>query len=332
MPRGRDAAPGHIARPVAWAARPEAAGPEVAVLLTEARDVPALVRGFRTVLPRARICLYGSDLSAEAQAAAEAAGAEVLAVAPSSRDALVRRMFAEIDADIYIMAHAAGADDACLAPLIVAEIDAGRDLVDVRRLSGAPAGDAAERLLGRTVNFAFGGWGDLLHSDFKACSRRFALSYRRTAPCDASMGASARDLALHALRLRLPVGRVTALGTGRADAAPETPPSRAGWAGTLRIVARLLVEERPRRVFGLLGLGVMALGVAAAVPELKIHHWRTILLPGTATVAALVLLVVGAALGAAGVLLDTLASARQEVRRLGAAAIPRRASRPAVGG
>lgn len=329
MSRGRDAAPSRIARPAAWSSRPEAAGPEVAVLLTDAGDVAALVRGFRTVLPRARICLAGPSLSAEAQAVAEAAGADVLPAAPSARDALVRRMFAEIEADIYILAHAAGTDDACLAPLIVAEIEAGRDLVDVRRLSAIPAGDGAGWLLSRTVDFAFGGWGDLLHSDFKACSRRFALSYRRTTPPEGADDASARDLALHALRLRLPVGRVTALGSGRSDAASAPPPRRADWAGTLRIVARLLVEERPRRVFGLLGLGLMALGLAASVPDLVIHHGRTVLPHGAATVASLGLMASGAALGVTGVLLDSLASARQEVRRLGAAAIPRRAQRAA---
>ena len=295
------------------------------MLLTDCRDVAGAVRGYRTVLPRARICLFGSNLSADVRARAEAAGAEVREGPPSSRDSLVRRMFAEIDADIYILAHAAGADDVCLAPLIVAEIDAGRDLVDVRRFAGARAGDAADRLLARTVDFAFGGWGDALESDFKACSRRFALSYRATAVRDGAHASSARDLALHALRLRLPIGRVAALGTGRPDSAAAAPRGFAGWMATLRIAGRLLVNERPRRVFGLLGLLVMALGLAAAMPELKIHAWRASLSFGHSTLVALALLASGAGLGAAGVLLDTLASARQEVARLGVAAIPRRA-------
>ncbi len=324
---GRDAASKPVARPARWSARPDAAGPEVAVLLTGCGDVAAAVRGYRTVLPRAQAWLYGSDLSAAERTAAEAAGAGVRAVPPSSRDALVRRMLAEVDADIYILAHGAAADDVCVAPLIVAEIDAGRDLVDVHRLAGSPARDAADRLLGRTVDFAFGGWGDIIDSDFKACSRRFALSYRRTTPRDGSDAASARDLALHALRLRLPVGRVAALGAGQPDAGRPAPRGLGGWASIIGIAARLLVEERPRRVFGLLGIALVAFGVAAAAPELRVHHWRGTLLPGPRTLAALALLAAGAALGVAGLLLDTLASARQEVRRLGAAAIPRRAER-----
>lgn len=327
--RDRGAVPSRVSRPPAWAARPEAAGPEIAVLLTGCCDAAAAVRGYRTVLPRAQVWLYDSGVSPDERAAAEAAGAGVRSVPPSPRDALVRRMLAEVDADIYILAHAASADDVCVAPLIVAEIEAGRDLVDVRRFGGIPSGDAGTRLLERTVDFAFGGWGHILHSDFKACSRRFALSYRRTAPRDGFGDACARDLALHALRLRLPVGEVVALGAERPLAGPATPHGPAGWASVLAVVVRLLVEERPRRVFGLLGLAVMALGIAVAVPELKIHHWRAILLPGSRTLAALAMLAAGTALGAAGVLLDTLASARQEVRRLGVAAIPRRADRVA---
>ena len=325
--RGRGPDPNPVARPARWTARPDAAGPEVAVLLTGRGDVAGAVRGYKTVLPRAQAWLYGSDLSPAERTAAEAAGAGVRAVPPSSRDALVRRMLTEVDADIYILVHGAAADDVCVAPLIVAEIDAGRALVDVRRVAGAPARDAADRLLRRTVDFAFGGWGDILDSDFKACSRRFALSYRRTPPRDGSDAASARDLALHALRLRLPVGRVMALGAGQPDTGRSPPRGLAGWASVLGIVARLLVEERPRRVFCLLGIALMAVGLVAAAPELRIHHWRGTLLPGFRALAALALLAAGAALGAAGLSLDALASARQEVRRLGLSAIPRRAER-----
>lgn len=323
-PRRPDAVPTRIVRPAAWTARPQAAGPDVAVLLTGRGDVAAAVRGYRTVLPRAQVWLYGFDLSAEARASAEAAGVAVRSVPLCGRDALVRRMFAEVDADIYILAPAGDAHDVCVAPLIVAEIEAGRDLVDVRAASSGALPDIGDRLLVRAVDFAFGGWGDTVHSDFKACSRRFALSYRRTAPRG---GASARALALHALRLRLPVGRVSALGAEHPDGEPSPPRGAAGWASLVATILRLLVEERPRRVLGVAGLGLMALGIAAAAPVLEIRHWRGTLLPGPRALAAAAALAAGAAAAAAGVLLDALAAARQEVGRLGAAAIPRRAER-----
>lgn len=319
------APPGRVVRTAAWAARPDS-GPAVAVLITACRDIAATVRCYRTLLPTAEVVLYGDDLPPETIAAGEASGATVRVVPASGRNALVRRMLAEVDADIYILAHGAGPDDACLAPLIVAEIgDRDQDLVDVSRLGGGDlAGDAGDRLLARTVDFLFGRGGDMLASDVKACSRRFAVSYRAVGSGDAGL-ASAPDLALHALRLRLPVCSVAALGRG--PAADRTCPARtiAGWMALLGLVGRLLVEERPRRVLGLTGLALVAAGIATALPALTIDQWRATLPLCPATLVALALMGGGAGVGAAGAALDSLAAARQEVKRVGVAAIPRRA-------
>ncbi len=319
------ASPGRVARTPAWAARPDT-GPAVAVLITACRDIAATARCYRTLLPTAAVLLYGDDLPPETIAAGEAAGATVRVVPGSCRNALVRRMLAEVDADIYILAHGAGPDDACLAPLLVAEIgDRNRDLVDVSRIGeGDLAGDAGDRLLARTVDFLFGCGGDMLASDVKACSRRFAISYRAAGPGDPGL-ASAPDLALHALRLRLPVCGVAALGSGPRSARPGPARTISGWMTLLGLVGRLLVEERPRRVLGLAGLAVVTAGIATALPALSIDHWRATLPVCPATLVALALMGSGAAVGALGAALDSLAAARQEVKRVGVAAIPRRA-------
>ena len=314
---GRAGAP---ARTDPWAARAAPAGPDVAVLITDCDDVAAAVRGYRTMLPRARVFLYGHGLSPDAVTAAECAGAVARSVPPSHRGGLLRRMFTEVEADVYVLAHRVDGADVCVVPLMVAEIDgAGRDLVTASYISDRPARDRGDRLLAGTVDFLFGQGGDALGSDFKACSRRFALSYRS----DEQL-ASALDLTLHALRLRMPVGEVAALGRGRAPA-PAAVRGLAGWAALLRLVGRLLAEERPRRVFGLVGLAIVAAGIAAGVPAMKIHHWRATLPQGAGTLLPLALMLGGGAVGAAGILLDVLAKARQEVKRLGYLAIPRRA-------
>ena len=237
-------------------------------------------------------------------------------------------MLADVEADIYILAHGTGPEDVCLAPLIVAEIDGGeRDLVDVSRLSGPPRGDAGDRLLSRAVDFLFGQGGDILASDFKACSRRFARSYRGAGAGAGRERAAALDMALHALQMRLPVGRMTALSAGRP--AGQAAPARTamGWADLLRLIGRLMVEERPRRVLGLCGLAVVAAGIAAALPPLTIYRWRGTLPLGPATLLSLALMAAGACIGATGAALDALAAARQEVARVGVESIPRRAER-----
>lgn len=314
-------------RPEGWTAAVDP-GPEVAILVTGCDALAATVRGFRTLLPRAAILVYGDELTPATAAEAEGAGAAVRRVAPCSRRALVRRMLAEVEADIYILAHGTGPEDVCLAPLIVAEIDAGeRDLVDVSRLSATPGGDAGDRLLGQAVDFLFGQGGDMLSSDFKACSRRFTLSYRSAGAAAGGERSAALDLALHALRLRLPVGRMTALSAGRPAGAARPARAATDWADLLRLIGRLMVEERPRRVLGLLGLAVVAAGIAVALPPLTIYRWRGTLPLGPATLLSLVLMAGGACLGATGAALDALAAARQEVARVGVENIPRRAER-----
>ena len=317
-----------VARPPAWQHRRDP-GPDVAILLfgcpdASADDVVAAVRGYRTVLPRATLFLFGRDVPEAVGRAAAAAGATVRPLPPGVGGAAVRRMLAEVDADVYILAHGANPDDVCLAPLILAEIDQrGCDLVDVSRFGEAPGRDAGDRLLARTVEFLFGRGGDLLSSDVKACSRRFAVSYRaggagRDRP-------AALDLPLHALRLRLPTGSVTALGT-----MPAMPRTRGAsdWAALLALVGGLLVEQRPRRVLGFGGLGLVAAGVAVALPALAVHGGQATLPLCASTLSALALVGCGGLLGVAGAALDALASARQEVARVGVAAIPRRAERP----
>ena len=319
--------PDRVARPPAWQARPDS-GPEVAVLLfgcpdASPDDVVTAVRGYRTVLPRAALFLFGREIPAAVGRAAEGAGATVRPLPPGVGATAVRRMLFEVDADIYILAHGANPDDVCLAPLILAEIDErGCDLVDVSRFGEASGRDAGDRLLASAVEFLFGRGGDLLSSDFKACSRRFAVSYR--AAGSGRDRPPALDLPLHALRMRLPTGSVTALAS-----MPARPRARglADWASLLALVGGLLVEQRPRRVLGLCGLGLVAAGIGVALPALAVQGSEATLPLCASTVSALVLMGCGGLVGAAGAALDALASARQEVARVGVDAIPRRGER-----
>lgn len=325
LPASSAPASDRVSRLSAGARKPRL-GPSIAILITACRDIAATVRGYRTVLPLSSVYLYGSDLPPETIAAAEAAGASVVQVPHCGRTALVRRMLAEVDADIYVLAHGARPEDACLAPLIVAEIDGlGRDLVDVAPFDARPVEDSGDRLLARTVDFLFGQGGSMLASDSKACSRRFAVSYRGSTTGTDPRDASALDLTLHALRLRLPVGSVVSLAA--LPNAQTSPSSRSllGWATLLGLIGRLLVEERPRRVLGLLGLGIMAAGVVAGLHGLSVHVWYATLPVSRSTVVAMSLITIGAVVGATGAGLDLLAAARQEVKRVGVELIPRRA-------
>lgn len=325
VPRG----PATVARPAAFAAQSRAVpAPDIAVVMTRSSApdrIAAAIRGFGTVLPGAEIFFYHDGCRPDCAAAAETAGAVSRLVVAASPNGLLRRIFAEIDADIFILADA-DRSDPCLAPAIVAEIESrDRDFVNVARLrmSVDPQADLGARLLDWTVDFLFGRGSTDMMSGYKGCSRRFARSYQaETGDLDTAL-----TLTLHALKLRMPIGEVAAIDRPSPPRQPVTRDDPRALARLLRLVAWLLVNERPRRVFGLAGLALVAAGVAAALPLLEIDHWHATLRLCPASCLSLGLIGSGAALGMVGTALDMLAQARQEVQRLGYLAIPRRADR-----
>lgn len=325
VPRG----PAAVARPGAFSAQTRAVpAPAVAVLLTgsSAPDrIAAAIRGFGTVLPGAEIFFYHDGCRPDCAAAAETAGAVSRLAVTANSNGLLRRMFAEIDVDIFILADA-DRSDPCLAPAIVAEIESRDcDFVNVARLrmSVDPQADLGARLLDWTVGFLFRRGSTDMMSGYKGCSRRFARSYQaETGNLDAAL-----TLTLHALKLRMPIGEVAAIGRPSPPQPPTTRDDARALVRLLKLVAWLLVNERPRRVFGLAGLALVAAGVAVALPLLEIHDWHATMQLCPASCLSLGLMGSGAALGMAGTALDMLAQARQEVQRLGYLAIPRRADR-----
>jgi hypothetical protein len=307
---------------------PALRAPDVAVVLTNWSSpdpITAAVRGFRTVLPGADVFFYHGGCRPDCAVAAETAGAASRLAVAANPNGLLRRVFAEIDADIFILADGERCDP-CLAPVIVAEIEnRDRDFVNVARLrmAGDPAPDGGERLLDWTTNFLFGRGGTDMRAGYKGCSRRFARSYQaETGDLDAAL-----TLTLHALKLRMPLGEVAAVGRPSPPLQMGTGRDARSAVKLLRLVAFLLVNERPRRVFGLAGLALVAAGIAVALPLLEIHDWHATLRFCPASCVSLGLMGSGAALGIAGTALDILAQARQEVQRLGYLAIPRRADR-----
>ncbi len=302
--------------------------PQVAVVLTgwsAPGPLAAAVRGFGTVLPGADVYFYHGGCEPDCAAAAETAGAVSRLAVAANPNGLLRRVFAEIDADIFVLADGERCDP-CLAPLIVAEIEnRDRDFVNVarQRLSGDPAPDVGERVLDWAADFLFGRGGTDMMSGYKGCSRRFARSYQaETGDLDAAL-----TLTLHALKLRMPLGEVAAVGRPSAPWQTGSGCDTRSVVRLLRLVGWLLVNERPRRVFGLAGLALLAAGIVAALPFLAIHDWHATLRLCPASCLSLGLMGSGAALGMAGTALDILAQARQEVQRLGYLAIPRRADR-----
>ena len=234
-----------VARPQAWAQG--AVGRTSTALLLLGPDstdaVEALKRCFATVLP----------------------AADVLPFAGQDRETLVRRMFAEIKADAYVVADQAREPLAIARAVAAVERD-GADLVIVSKFRDAAFADPGDHLLTLALNYLFGCGAGPVDAAAVACSRRFAQSY--------AGDGTALDLTLHALRRRMPIGEVEMHDLAGADATARPTRKIRDWLALAGLLVRLFAEERPRRTFGLAGFAAIEAGIASATPAIRIHDWH----------------------------------------------------------
>ncbi|WP_375272170.1 glycosyltransferase family 2 protein [Sphingomonas sp.] len=306
---------------------PPSTAPTIAVLLPCYNEEAAIVQtiaGFRAALPDAAIYVYDNnsrDLTVEV---ARAAGAIVRTERIQGKGAVVRRMFADVDADVYVMADGDATYDAASAPALVARlVDEQLDMVVGSRVHeaveayrrGHQFGNAMltgmlARLFGRSFS-------DIL-SGYRVFSRRFVKSFPVL-----SVGFEIEtEISVHALELKMPVAEVSTPYFARPEgSASKLSTYRDGWRilGTIVTLYRI---ERPLWFFGGLGVLLALLGVVLVIP-LAITYAQTGLVPRFPTAILVTGLMIIATLAFfAGLILDTVVRGRREVRRLAYLAHP----------
>jgi glycosyltransferase involved in cell wall biosynthesis len=301
--------------------------PSVAVLLpcyNEEAAIAQTVAAFRAALPGATVYVYDNNSRDRTVAVARAAGAVVRTERIQGKGAVVRRMFADIDADIYVMADGDATYDASAAPAMVARMrDEQLDMVVGCRIGEAVAayrrghrfGNALltgmlTRLFGRSFT-------DIL-TGYRVFSRRFVKSFPVL-----SVGFEIEtEISVHALELKMPVGEVETPYFARPEGSESKLSTyRDGWriVGTIATLYRI---ERPLWFFGAAGGLLALLAVILAVP-LVLTYMHTGLVPRVPTAILVTGLVIVAALCLfAGLILDTVVRGRREVRRLAYLAYP----------
>lgn len=299
----------------------------VAVLLpcyNEEAAIPQTVAGFRAALPDAEIYVYDNNSSDGTVAAARAAGAIVRTERIQGKGAVVRRMFADVDADIYVMADGDATYDAASAPELVARMLAEQlDMVVGSRIGEAAAAYRrghrfGNALLTGVLTRLFGrSFTDIL-SGYRVFSRRFVKSFPVL-----SVGFEIEtEISVHALELKMPVAEIaTPYGARVAGSESKLSTYRDGWR-ILGTIATLYRSERPLGFFGVFGGGLALLAVTLATP-LAITYMQTGLVPRlpTATLAT-GLMILAALCTFAGLILDTVVRGRREMRRLAYLAYP----------
>ncbi len=294
---------------------------KVAVLLpcfNEAAAIAQTISAFRTALPDADIHVYDNNSSDQSREIAISAGAIVRTERLQGKGNVVRRMFADVDADIYVMADGDATYDAAAAPAMIARLlDEQLDMVVGARRSEV---DAAYRrghrfgniMLTMLLAWAFGrSFSDIL-TGYRIFSKRFVKSF----PVLSAGFEIETEISVHALEMRMPVAEVVTAYAARPEgSASKLSTFSDGWR-ILRTIAMLFRFERPLLFFGSVATLLAITAVILALP-LVMTFLDTGLVPRFPTAVLVTGLMILAALnGFCGLILDTVVRGRREVRRL----------------
>jgi len=297
------------------------ASPRIAVLLpcyNEEAAIAATVAGFRAALPGATIYVYDNNSRDRTCEVAREAGAVVRSERQQGKGHVVRRMFADIDADVYVMADGDLTYDAKAAPAMVDQLLADQldMVVGTRRHEdkGAYRGGhvVGNKLFTGLLSGLFGRSFSDIFSGYRVFSRRFVKSF----PVLSSGFEIETEMSVHALELRMPVGEVeTAYGARPEGSQSKLSTYGDGWR-ILKTIVTLYRIERPVLFYGSIGALLVALAVVLAIP-LAITYLNTGLVPRFPTAILVTGMIIVAVLCFfAGLILDTVARGRREVRRL----------------
>ena len=301
--------------------------PSIAVLLpcyNEEAAIAQTVAGFRAALPDARIYVYDNNSKDRTVEVAKAAGAIVRSERIQGKGAVVRRMFADIDADIYIMADGDATYDAASAPALIARlVDEQLDMIVGSRISevqesyrrGHRFGNAL--LTGMLAKLFGRSFTDIL-SGYRVFSRRFTKSF----PSLSAGFEIETEISVHALELKMPVAEIETPYYARPEGSTSKLSTyRDGWR-ILRTILALYRIERPVLFFGAIGAVFLLIAAILSVP-LLVTYMHTGLVPRFPTFILISgLVILGALNGFTGLILDTVVRGRLEVRRLAYLAYP----------
>lgn len=294
---------------------------DIAVLIpcyNEAAAIGDVVRSFRVALPHARIFVYDNNSYDDTARVAREAGAIVRREPLQGKGHVVRRMFADIEADVYLLVDGDGTYDAASAPrLITRLIETQADMVVGARVTEEkeayrPGHRFGNRVLTRLVSWIFGERFTDMLSGYRAFSRRFAKSY----PAFAEGFETETELTVHALELDMITAEVQIpYGPRYKGSTSKLDTWRDGWR-ILSTVGRLVRDERPLLVFGALSGAIMTAALAMGLPIIS-EYMASGLVPRFPTAFLCASLAILASISLVlGVILETVGLNRREMRRL----------------
>ena len=304
--------------------------PAIAVILpcyNEEGGIGTVVDQFRRALPEAAIHVFDNASTDGTAAEAAAHGATVHRVALRGKGNVVRRMFADVEADIYVMTDGdATYDVSTIRGMIAGVWRDGCDMVVGARVEDGsnatyrPGHRLGNRMLTGAVAAIFGGRFTDMLSGHRVFSRRYAKSF----PAMAHGFEPETELTVHALELRMPYMEIPVSYGSRAKGTASKLSTYRDGLRIMRTIVRLFTSERPMAFFGLLALLLVVGATALSVPLVG-----TYIQTGAVPRFPTAVLAMGTAVSAfisfvCGIVLHNVALGRKELKRLAYLAVPLR--------
>ena len=299
----------------------EAAEVRIAVLVpcyNEEAAVATVVADFRNSLPTAKIFVYDNNSSDRTAEVARAAGAEVRNERRQGKGHVVRRMFADIDADIYVLVDGDATYDAASAPRMIDTLMSDHlDMVvgfrvDQVQAAYRPGHRTGNLMLTGFLSAVFGAAFKDILSGYRVFSRRFVKSF----PVLSDGFEIETELSVHALELALPVAEIETPYYAR----PAGSFSKLNtWRDGFRILGTILKlyrSEKPLRFFTAMGIFLMLISIGLAVPVI-VTYFEQGLVPRLPTaVLSMGLMIMAVLAVSSGLVLDTVTRGRREIKLL----------------
>jgi glycosyltransferase involved in cell wall biosynthesis len=293
----------------------------VAVLIpcyNEEVAICKVVEDFRKALPDAKIYVYDNNSTDRTIEVAKAAGALVRTEPLQGKGNVIRRMFSDIEADIYVLVDGDDTYHASSAPMMVKQLWEGQlDMVNGARVTDLAAAYRPGHRLGNQVltglvTKVFGRRIQDMLSGYRVFSRRFVKSF----PALASGFETETELTVHALELRMPIFEVKTPYKDRPIGSDSKLRTYRDGFRILKTILMMVKEERPLPFFASIFALLAAISLAIAAPI-----FMTYLSTGLVPRLPMAVLATGTMILAflsltCGLILDTVTHGRREMKRL----------------
>jgi len=300
---------------------------KIAVILpcrNEEGAVGTVVSDFQQYIPEATIYVFDNNSTDDTAKEARDAGAIVLTEKREGKGYVVRRMFADVDADVYLMVDGDDSYDISVAPAIIdILVNENVDIVNgSRRTEEAdayrPGHEWGNKFLTGLVGFIFGTDFDDILSGYKVFSRRFVKSF----PQFSGGFEIESELTIHALQLKVPTAEMKTIYKDRAHGTESKLNTFEDGFRILGAIYRLLMQGRPLLAFGIIGILLAGASAVLAYP-IFVEFIATGLVPRIPTaILCTGLMLLGFLSVTCGLIMDVVTKGRQEAKRMHYLAIP----------